>query len=135
METINNRFKKLRESCNKTQTEWGEILGIKTSGVSDIENGRRNVTEKHLLMLSNWKERPVNIEWLRTGKGERFVQIPEKDETADMVYDLLGPGRNEFYEIIIDIMRTYKKLSPDAQKTLSEFASNLRENMQKKNED
>lgn len=59
METINDRFKQLRKECKKTQSEWGIILGISSSGVADIESKRRNVTEKHLIMLSNWHERKL----------------------------------------------------------------------------
>ena len=62
MEDINIRFKELRKACRKTQIEWGKILGISSSGVADVESGRRNVTEKHLIMLSNWHERKINIE-------------------------------------------------------------------------
>ena len=53
METINDRFKQLRKVCNKTQDEFAEIFGMTRSGICDIEKGRNNVTEKHLIMLSN----------------------------------------------------------------------------------
>ena len=75
MKEINMRFKLLREACKKTQGEFGKILGLSVSGVSDIERGKRNVTDQHLIMLSNWHERKVNIDWLRTGRVPyRFPQ-------------------------------------------------------------
>lgn len=77
MKDINLRFKELRKKCGKTQTEMGKVLGLSVSGVSDIENGRRNVTEQHLIMLSNWKENLVNINWLRSGEGEMFIEHSE----------------------------------------------------------
>ena len=77
METINERFIKLRKACEKNQTEFAKILGLSRSGITAIETGQRNVTEKHIIMLSNWKERQVNIEWLRTGKGEMFLKTPD----------------------------------------------------------
>ena len=61
---INQRFKALRIESGKSQEEWGKIFGITKSGVSDIERGKRDVTEKHLVMLSNWREQRVNIDWL-----------------------------------------------------------------------
>ena len=45
---INQRFKALRIESGKSQEEWGKIFGITKSGVSDIERGKRDVTEKHL---------------------------------------------------------------------------------------
>ena len=110
MENINSRFKRLREACGKNQTEWGEILGIKTSGVSDIENERRKVTEKHLIMLSNWKERHVNIDWLRTGEGgdENMFLKPQKNDLVAKAAMLLGQ-RDPVFEAFVE---TYSKLDP-----------------------
>lgn len=69
MQTTNDRFRLLRKACGKSQEDFGKALGLSKSGVSDIENGRRNVTEQHVIMLKNWAEFPVNEEWIRTGKG------------------------------------------------------------------
>lgn len=83
MDAINIRFKEVRKTCKKTQIEFGKVLGISSSGVADIETGRRNVTEKHLVMLSNWDEYNVNIEWLRTGNGEMF--LPNETDTLEAI--------------------------------------------------
>lgn len=56
MDEINVRFIELRRACDKNQTEWGKIIGVSRSGIASIETGQRKVTEKHLIMLSNWKE-------------------------------------------------------------------------------
>lgn len=83
MDAINIRFKEMRKACKKTQIELGKVLGISSSGVADIETGRRNVTEKHLIMLSNWDEYNVNIDWLRTGNGEMF--LPSETDTLEKI--------------------------------------------------
>ena len=82
MESINDRFKLLRKTCHKTQDEFAEIFGMSRSGICDIEKGRNKVTEKHLIMLSNWHERKVNIDWLRTGAGgtENMFLHPEQND-------------------------------------------------------
>lgn len=92
MNAINERFIELRKACRKSQTDFSKVLGISRSGVADIETGRRNVTEKHLIMLSNWDEYNVNIEWLRTGKGEMF--LPTETDTLEKIrqeYHLTDP--------------------------------------------
>lgn len=92
MEEINVRFKELRKVCKKNQIDFGKVLGISSSGVADIESGRRKVTEKHLLMLSNWEEYNVNIDWLRTGDGEMF--LPTETDTLEAIrqeYHLTEP--------------------------------------------
>lgn len=135
MESVNDRFKILRKKCGKTQSEMGKVLGLSVSGVSEIEKGRRNVTEQHLIMLSNWKERLVNIEWLRTGEGDMFIQIPEEDETAALVYDLLGPDKESFYDIVLETIKAYKKLSPNSQKVINELIDNVIAGMKEKSKD
>lgn len=133
MSNINERFKKLRKCCDKTQVEWGKILGITSSGVADIEVGRRNVNEKHLIMLSNWKEKRVNIEWLKTGEGDMFLELPEEDEVAAYVSELLeDDGTNPLYGLIKEIMHTYSQLSPKSQAVLCEFSEKLAKNLKEK---
>lgn len=129
METINTRFKQLRKACEKNQTEWGKILGIKASGVSDIESGRRNVTEQHIIMLSNWTERHVNIDWLRNGGSEddMFKVEYETDELSDFCAEI-SEGKDPF---IADMLLKYKRLSPIHKKAIWE----IYEELQKKEED
>ena len=83
MDAINERFKELRKACRKNQTDFGRALGITASGVADIANGRRNVTDKHLVMLGNWDEYNVNIEWLQTGAGDMF--LPSDTDTLESI--------------------------------------------------
>lgn len=119
MENINERFKKLREACGKTQSEWGEILGIKTSGVSDIENKRRNVTPKHLIMLANWKEYRININWLENGGSDEnmFIEDYGVDELSDYCGEI-SEGKDPF---IAEMLLKYKRLSPIHKKAIWEI--------------
>ncbi|NBI61218.1 XRE family transcriptional regulator [Lachnospiraceae bacterium] len=132
METINDRFKQLRKSCHKTQEEWGHILGITRPGVTDIESGRRKVTEKHLIMLSNWHERKVNIEWLRTGQGgpESMFLFPEENDLVAQASALLGEKDQLFETLVV----TYSKLTPDNKKVLLDFFKDFSETLVQKKE-
>ncbi|MCI9026338.1 MAG: helix-turn-helix transcriptional regulator [Dorea sp.] len=129
METINDRFKQLRKECHKTQEEWGHILGITRPGVTDIESGRRNVNEKHLIMLSNWKERKVNIEWLRTGEGgpDNMFLHPEENDLVAQAKNILGKNDPLFEALVI----SYSKLSPKNRDTLLNFFTDFSDTLQK----
>lgn len=83
MDAINERFIELRKACRKSQTDFSKVLGLSRSGVADIETGRRKVTDKHLIMLSNWDEYNVNIDWLRTGNGEMF--LPSETDVLEKI--------------------------------------------------
>lgn len=98
---MNERFRELRKALGLTQGKFGEILGITTSGVSDIEAGRRNVTEQHLIMLSNYKDKPINIEWLRTGKGEMFKKMNRQQELAQLTATLFKEEEDSFKSRLI----------------------------------
>lgn len=70
---MNERIKQLRSMMNLSQEEFGKLLGISKSGVSDIEAGRRKVTEQHIIML---KMHNVSENWIRTGAGNPIVKTP-----------------------------------------------------------
>lgn len=127
MEDINIRFRQLREASAKSQEEWGKILGISRSGVSEIESGRRNVTEKHILMLSNWRERFVNIDWLRTGEGgdENMFKKPQKNDLVSKAAALLGE-KDPVFEVFVE---TYSKLTPSNKEVLLEFGKSFLKNL------
>lgn len=130
METINNRFKQLRLACKKSQEEFGKILGLTKSGVSDIERGRRSVTNQHLIMLSNWTERKVNIEWLRTGNGgsKNMFLHPEENDLVAQAAALLGEKDQLFESLVI----TYSKLTPQNKEVLLNFFKDFSDTLTKK---
>lgn len=94
MDEVNLRFKELRKACKKTQIDFGKVLGISSSGIANIETGQRSVTEKHLIMLSNWNEYNVNIDWLRTGKGDMF--LPNETDALELIRKEYGLTDTQF---------------------------------------
>lgn len=138
MNDIKDRIKMIRKELNKTQEEFGTILGITREGVASIESGRRNVTEKHIkfLCIAPIQGKYINENYIRTGQGDMFLQLPEEDEFAGYVEDLLTDGGdNELYNIIKAIMRTYKELSPKSQEVLVDTIAKFSENLKKERED
>ena len=117
----NERVKNLRKFFNMSQEEFGKILGISKSGVSDIEAGRRSVTDQHIIMIcQNPSLSPaVNPEWLREGTGEMFV---ESDEfSLDDFIKARGVT-----ELETQIIKAYFELSPETRRDLIEhFKSRL----------
>lgn len=95
---MNERMKELRKAMGKSQEEFGKILGITKSGVSDIESGRRNVTEQHIIMLRNEN---VNEDWLRTGKGEMFIPETKDKQISKMLADVLKCEDSDFKKRLI----------------------------------
>lgn len=88
---INKRFRELRNMCKKSQEEWADIMGLSRSGIADIEAGRRNVTEKHIKLLSieSIDGKYINEDWLRTGDGDPFIKLTRSQVITDFAADLI----------------------------------------------
>jgi transcriptional regulator with XRE-family HTH domain len=131
---LNTRIKQLRKTLNLTMEEFGKRLGVTRTAISNIESGNRNVTEQ--MFKSVCREFKVTEDWLRTGEGEMFVSLPEEDEFAAYVEDLLADdGENELYNIIKAVMKTYQELSPKSQETLRDISAKLVGNLKTGRED
>ncbi len=126
---MNERIRNLRKYLGLTMEKFGEQLGVGKTAISNIENGNRNVTEQ--MCKSICREFNVNEDWLRNGNGEMFF-IP-KDETAMIVSDLLESTDNTFYNLILDIVKTYQNLKPTDQDIIKTICQQLIENI--KNQD
>lgn len=117
---INERFRELREMCNLSQAEFGEIIGLSRSGVSEIESGRRNVTDKHikLLAVASISGKTINEEWLRTGDGEPFKKLTRNQTITDFVGELIKED-DSFKSRLIEALA---KLSEDEWEVLKKIA-------------
>lgn len=102
-----------------TQEEMGKWLGISKSGVSDIESGRRKVTEQHIIMLVN---HGVNEEWLRTGTGEMFIKMSRDEEIAGFIGTVLKDEESTFKKRFIKMLAS---LSEDEWELLEQKAREL----------
>lgn len=125
---LQDRFKLLRKNLGLTQEEFGRKIGLKKNSISQIENGVNSLTEQ--LLLSICREFNVNEEWLRDGTGEMFNPMPEEDEIALYVGELLQPD-NPFAGLIVEIMRAYSQLDSKSQDVLKEFSNKLMDNLKK----
>lgn len=101
---MNTRIKELRKALKKSQEEFGKLLGLSKSGISDIESGRRNVTEQHIIMLRNCKDFNVNENWLRTGEGEMFIPIDRETELAKLTVNLFTESSDSFKNRFISLL-------------------------------
>ena len=120
---MNERIRKLRKSLGLTLEKFGGRLGVGKTAINKLEKGENNVTDQ--MFKSICREFNVNEEWLRNGTGEMFA-IPE-DETAAIVSDLLESRNNQFYDLILDIVKTYQTLSPMDQEIIKNFCQQLAE--------
>lgn len=103
---MNKRVKELRKYLKMSQEDFGKLLGITKSGVSDIESGRRKVTEQHIFMLKSQKN--VNEQWLRTGEGKMFVE-QTRDKAAIDLINILTSLNSDDWKLLIHTAATLAK--------------------------
>lgn len=120
---INKRFRELRKMCKKSQEEWADIMGLSRSGIADIEAGRRNVTEKHIKLLSiePIDGRYINEDWLRTGDGDPFKKLTRSQVITDFAADLIKED-DSFKTRLIEALA---KLNDDEWEILEKLAKDL----------
>lgn len=127
---MKERIRKLRKYLDLTQQEFADKIGMKRNTIANYETGRNDPSSSVVSLLC--REFNVNEDWLRTGEGEMFIKVPEDDEIASLVYDLLDPNDNKFYDVILETIRAYSELSPNSQKAVQELCSHVIENLKKK---
>ena len=124
---MKDRIRTLRKVLNLNQTEFGEKIGIKQGPGAGYETGARIPLDADVTSIC--KEFSVNEDWLRNGNGEMFEKLPEEDETAAYVSDLLEDDDNPLYIIIKETMKTFHELSPKSQEAFCEFSKKLLDNL------
>ena len=72
-----------------------ELLQVKQSYYSEVENGKREVTGKIVKKLN--EERLVSSDWFYSGNGAMFITLQEKLNSKSM--DMLRPKIDEIKEI------------------------------------
>ena len=118
---LKERIREIRKALKLTQVEFGEKIGVKGNTVTNYETGLRNPTDA--VLLSICREFNVNEMWLRTGEGDMF-QIPD-DEDAALISEVLENPDDKFYQMLLNMVRTYKQLSPESKKVAEDFIDQL----------
>ena len=100
--SLSKRLVKIRETLKISQDELGT-----------------NITERVIKDIC--REFDVNEEWLRTGEGEMFVELPEGTELGKYIADVIG-GEDDF---IKNIIISYMKLDEKNKKIIRDFVKSL----------
>lgn len=126
---MNERIKALRKELKLTQQEFADKLKISRGNIGAYEVGKNAPSDAVISLIC--KTFRVNEDWLRNGgkKEEMFEKLPEEDETAAYVSDLLEDDDNPLYIIIKETMKTFHELSPKSQEAFCDFSKKLLDNL------
>jgi transcriptional regulator with XRE-family HTH domain len=108
---MNDRLKILRFKLGIKQGEFAKRINLKQGTFSDIENGKKNLTERNIKIICT--EFGVNENWLKNGTGKLFIDgdIPKEENC---------PTKEE-----VELIDIYQKLLPPIQKDVLKYARNM----------
>ncbi len=114
--TQGERIRQVRKELGLTLEKFGERIGLKKSGLSQIENGKNSVTDQ--VIKSICREFSVDYTWLTTGEGDDiFEKSPSSTmEQLKKEFDLDDFSYNLVYQ--------YLKLNADQRRTVRDFFYN-----------
>lgn len=117
---MNERIRQLRKSLDLTLEEFGKALGVGKTAISNIENGKRNLTEQMLKGVC--REFNVREEWLRTGNGAMFEEMSRAEKAAQIVGAALGSDD----DFILNTFIALGQLSPAEWDLIKSFVDKLK---------
>lgn len=103
--TLGERIKKARKELDLTQQGFADRIGMKRNSIAQVEMGR-NTSDQTIVSIC--REFNINEEWLRSGKGEMFVQQSEDDELVATVERLITGESAEFKRRLVCALSTLK---------------------------
>ena len=96
------RCKEVRKELNIKQADFSKALAISQGHTSDIENGRKIVSDRILEILV--LKYNVNEVWLRTGTGNMFNTLSRDEEISSFVGAVLGGEPDTFKRRFISML-------------------------------
>ena len=97
--TQGERVREVRKNLGLTLEKFGDKIGMKKNSVSQIENGKNNVTDANIKAIC--REFNVDYIWLTTGEGEMFV---DSDDDFLEKIDRIMAGENDARKSMVKIL-------------------------------
>lgn len=113
--SIGERIRALRKHLNMNQNDLGNKIGLASNTITNYETGRRNPSNQVLELIC--REFNVSENWLRTGEGQMFVELPIEDEFFKAASQISKADDKLAMQILIE----YWKLDEDGKRLLRDF--------------
>lgn len=100
--TQGERVKELRKTLSLTLEKFGQRIGVGKSTISDLENGRRSLSEH--MTKSICREFSVDYMWLTTGEGEMFIDSDDDFiERIDRIMAGEDDARKSLFKFMLEL--------------------------------
>ena len=112
---MNKRLKEIRWFYKLSQEEFGKKIGLESRGhISTLESGKKNITDR--IVKDVCREFKINEQWLRTGEGNMFSDISDKEAYFNAATDLSSDP------LIVSALIEYQRLTDKEKAVISQYA-------------
>ena len=122
METIATRIMQVVEENGGNMSEFARSIGVTPAYISKLKN-KPDSTPSTDVVQKICEVYDVRENWLKTGEGP--MKLPKIDADLEIINDLLSDTPSSAADLIRNIWRTYRQLSPEHQKVLDNFIATL----------
>ena len=118
---MKNRIAQIIEAEKITKAAFAKKIGVSAPFITQLCNGDANPSTRTIADIC--REFNIRREWLETGEGP--MKLPEPEVDLEIINDLLSDTPSSAADLIRNIWRTYRQLSPEHQKVLDNFIATL----------
>ena len=117
---MHERINQLRSALNLTQQQFADAVNLSRNYIAMVETGQREPGARTISDIC--RVYGVNEVWLRTGAGEMLRQVPEGEDLAAQLGELLRDVDADFKRrLISELLR----LPPEAWAQIEAFARRI----------
>lgn len=129
MENMNLRIEKLIEALDTTRTAFAKKINVTQPYISKLIAG--NGVPSDRLIEDICEKYDVNEDWLRTGKGDMFIELTEQQKVMKYTGLLLKDEDSVVANAIQALIVTYEQLDDTSKATLNKIIMQYIDNLKK----
>ena len=125
METMADRISKVIRDKEKTKTAFSDRINVSQAFVSQMCSGLKVPSDRTIADIC--REFHVNENWLRTGRGDPYIQLSRDEELAQFFGEVMKGEDPDFRRRLLSVM---SRLTTDEWALLEQMAWKLVDELQ-----
>ena len=102
METMADRISKVIRDKEKTKTAFSDRINVSQAFVSQMCSGLKVPSDRTIADIC--REFNVNENWLRTGRGDPYIQLSRDEELAQFFGEVMKGEDPDFRRRLLSVM-------------------------------
>ena len=121
---IADRLKKIRQTLNMNQVDFGNKINLTKFAISNYENNRNNIPERVILDICRVYN--VSEDWIRNESGDMFMTLLEEDEFMGVATEISLSNDSFIRQAIIEYWKLDEKTKNIIKTSFLKIADNCR---------